>query len=416
MTQEFSNGRFFTSKDMPKQDPNPFCVNLPFQLRIYDNSNLQVGMHCSRHWYYSVIRGLRQGAPAGMAVPGAIGRPDLIFGSLIHDGADIFNKALAKGIDAEDATALALGYVLEASWPEGQEHDVFGGRYVEVWQCQDRTKTNTKKGIQRCKWSKAEHLMHEIWPTAEKRCECGQEVDYRIAYHCDEKYKNRRTLARAMVALCDHLTAAPARPIILEDGRVGSELRWFQPLDLNSPDNVPYMMTGSFDGVQHDGIATSLREYKTTRRTPDEKYFQGLVGSPQVSTYTWAATRQFGRVRIHLIVIQLGVGFAEVFTKPVWLGPAALAEWQTEVEHYVAEYELRARLAAAHEAEGRDPSLAYPRRISACASLPGAPTTPCPFRDVCHSAPGDREGFLATAFHVEPWSGLGSKGVGEEDA
>lgn len=407
----------FTSRDLPQLDPNPRCEALPYQLRIWDNSNLQTAMHCPRHYWLGVVRGLRQGAPAGMAVPGAIGRPDLIFGSLIHDGADIFNKALAKGIDAEDATALALGYVLDASWPADQEHDVFGGTYHDVFQCTDRTKTNTRKGIVRCAWSKAEHLIQSSgpdWRVDGKQCECGRPCDVRRAYVCDEKYKNRRTLARAMVALCDHLTAAPARPIILEDGRVGSELRWFQPLDLNSPDNAPYMMTGSFDGVQHDGVATSLREYKTTRRQPDEKYFQGLVGSPQVSTYTWAATRQFGHVRIHLIVIQLGVGFAEVFTKPVWLGPAALAEWQTEVEHYVAEYELRARLAAAHEREGRDPALAYPRRISACASLPGAPTTPCPFRDVCHSAPGDREGFLATAFHVEPWSGLGSKGVGED--
>jgi hypothetical protein len=403
----------FTSRDIPPMDPNPRCDTLPFQLHIWDNSNFQIAQHCPRHYWYSVVRGLRQGPPAGMSVPGAVGRPDLIFGSLIHDGADVYNKALAQGIEVEDATALALGYVLRESWPEGQERDVFGGQYVWVYQCQDRTKTNTRKGIVRCGHSKAEHL-HPCGGETMDCPGCGGPVDQRIAYVCNEKYKNRRNLARAMVALCDHLTAAPGRPVVLEDGRVGSEVRWFQPLSIRSPNGTPYIMTGSFDGIQSDGIRTSLREYKTTKRQPDAKYFEGLEGSPQVSTYTWAATREFGRIQVHLIVIHMGVNFVEVYQKPVHLGPASLAEWQTELEHYIQEMELRAALAARHEAEGRDPALAYPRRLSACASLPGAPTTPCPFASICRLNPGDREAFLASNYHVEPWSGLGTKGVGEE--
>jgi hypothetical protein len=414
-------GLMFTSRDIPPMEPNPRCETLPFQLRIFDNTNIQIAMHCPRHYWYSVVRGLRQGPPKGMDVPGAVGRPDLIFGSLIHDGADVYNKALAQGLDAEDATALALGYVLRESRPEGQERDVFGGQYVPVWQCTDTTKTVTKKGIIRCPWSKTEHHVGSTpalgfgEETANVQCPaCKRWATPRIAYVCNEKYKNRRNLARAMVALCDHLTAAPGRPVVLQDGRVGSEVRWIQPLSITSPDGTPYVMTGSFDRIQSDGIRTSLGEYKTTKRQPDARYFEGLEGSPQVSTYTWAATREYGRIQVHLIVVQLGVGFCEVFTKPVHLGPASLAEWQTELEHYIQEMEIRARLAARHEAEGRDPALAYPRRLSACASLPGAPTTPCPFAGICGLNPGDREAFLANNFHVEPWSGLGTKGVGEE--
>jgi hypothetical protein len=417
-----SDAGMFTSASIPPMDPNPRCETLPFQLRIWDNSNAQTAMHCPRHYWYSVVRGLRQGPPKGMDVPGAVGRPDLIFGSLIHDGADVYNKALAQGLDAEDATALALGYVLRESWPEGQVADVFGGRYIEVWQCADRTKTNRRKGIERCKWSYAEHHVgstpdlnfDEV--SADAICPaCKGTSSTRIAYVCNEKYKNRRNLARAMVALCDHLTAAPGRPVVLHDGRVGSEVRWIQPLSITSPDGTPYVMTGSFDRIQNDGIRTSLGEYKTTKRQPDARYFEGLEGSPQVSTYTWAANewnRGYGRIQVHLIVVHLGVNFCEVYQKPVHLGPASLAEWQTELEHYIQEMEIRARLAARHEAEGRDPALAYPRRLSACASLPGAPTTPCPFAGICRLDPGDREAFLANNFHVEPWSGLSLKGVG----
>lgn len=404
----------FTSRDMELLDPSPWSRALPMQPRFFDNSNLQTFMHCPRHFFLSAIRGLRPGAP-GPAVPGAEpgGSVHLIFGSLIHEGADLFAKATAAGMSAADATAAALGHVLAASWPEGQERDVFGGWYGPVYQCDDRTKTNTRKGIVRCAHSKAEHL------GAPTECPgCGGPVASRTAYLCTEKIKNRRTLARAIVALCDHLAASSSKPATLADGRVGAEVRWFQPLPLQSPDGGPYVMTGSFDRIDTDGITRCRREFKTTQREPNDKYFAGLSGSPQGFTYAWASHREEGGLGATILftAIHLGVGFAEVYTKPVYYAREQLAEWQGDLEHYIQEAEIRARLAVAHEREGRDPALAYPRRFSACASLPGAPTTPCPFAAYCVMAPGDREAFLASNFHVETWNPLGTKGLAGEVA
>ena len=75
------------------------------------------------------------------------------------------------------------------------------------------------------------------------------------------------------------------------------------------------------------------------------------------------------------------------------------------------EAEVRARLAYEAEAAGDDPMSAYPRRLSACNSLPGAPTTPCPFRDFCRLDPADRPSFIAANFHEDRWSPIQVKGA-----
>ena len=406
----FANGQFFTTKDMVKSDPNPFCETLPFQLLYFDNTAWQQAQHCWRHFWYGTLRGLRRNPG-----PDGVAPIDLTFGSLIHDGADVYTKACAAGADPELATQFALAHVLDASWPAGQEKDVFGGYYALVFKCSDTTRTVTKKGIVRCPWSFKEHLVpRDTHPAGLDFCPgCNRPVEQRPAYLCTERTKNRHTAARTIVALCDAFTAGSIRPRILQDGRIGSEYRWFQPLALPSPDGVPYHMTGSFDGVaEAPGIPTLIPELKTTRRDPNAAFFSGLEMSPQVHTYDWAGAREFGpATRVMLYAIHIGVGFTEIYQKPVYFSPGSRKEWEGELEHYIQEAEIRAKLAAQIEADGADPATAYPRRLSACASLPGAPTTPCPFRDFCRLDPSDREDFLASNFHVDRWSPLGVKGV-----
>ena len=396
--------------------PNPFSAALPWQLRIWDNTAWQQYVHCPRHFYNSTIRGLRRNpGPEGLSPI------DLTFGSLIHDGADVYTKAVAVGVEAEEATTLALSHVLESAWVAGSPTDVFGGFYGDVWQCSDRTRTVTKKGIVRCPWSYKEHLADgsEVDDCGQPICpHCRRPASLRLTYLCTEKTKNLRTLARSIVRLCDHLTAGSVRPRVLADGRVGSEYRWFRELSIPSPDGSPYLMTGSFDGVASaPGVATLGPEYKTTRRNPDEAYFASLTMSPQVYTYGWALEGEFGKgSRVMLYVIHVNPQFSEIFQKPVYMSPAALAEWQGELEHYVQEAELRARLAEQLDARGADPATAYPRRLTACNGLPGAPTTPCPFRDFCRLDPTDRERFVADNFHEDRWNPIQVKGAGAPTA
>ena len=172
-------------------------------------------------------------------------------------------------------------------------------------------------------------------------------------------------------------------------------------------------MTGSFDGVASaPGVHTFGSEYKTTQREPNESFWSGLTMSPQVYTYSWALDGEFGRgALVMLYAIYIGAGFTEILQKIVYQSPDSLAEWQTELEQYIQEAEVRAWLAYEAEAAGGDPMSAYPRRLSSCNSLPGAPTTPCPFRDFCRLPPSDRQAFIAANFHEDRFNPIGTKGA-----
>ena len=395
---DFQNGKFFTSADLVKLDPDPMCASLPFQPRIINNTWLQLQMHCWRHWYYVGLRGLKTAETSA----------HLTFGTLLHQGADIWTKGTALGLEPPDALDAALEHVLVESWPMGDEKDVFGGQYVEVYQCSDRTKTVTKKGIKRCEFSYREHLWHN-----DDNCQgCGREIERRTAYHCPEKVKNRRSLIRAVVTLCDHLAGANIRAMRLEDGRIGSELRWFRELPLASPDGTPYLMTGSYDGAALEGqLALPIGpEYKTTQREPNDAYFASMCASPQCLTYSWSGVQDFGKqFRVLYIVLYLTGGSCEIVTKRVYLAPDQLQEWEDDMLSYIREGEIRAGLAADLEGRGLDPIAAYPRRLSACHSLPGATSTPCEFLRVCTQPRCDREGSLDNNFKVEHYNPLGTR-------
>ena len=107
---DFANGRFFTSADLVKLDPDPMCQTLPFQPRFFNNTWLQTLQHCPRHFWYTAIRGLK----AGPSV-------HLTFGSLLHGAADIWVKGTALGLEPPDAMDAALEYVLRESWPKDAE-------------------------------------------------------------------------------------------------------------------------------------------------------------------------------------------------------------------------------------------------------------------------------------------------------
>ena len=378
--------------------PNPFSTALPLQLWAWDNTALQTLIHCPRHYLYSVVRGLR----------GSGGSVHLTFGTIVHDCADLFVKARASGISDDDALDAAVDHALRASWPEDSAQDAFGGAYSTVYQCRDRTRTVTKKGIQRCPQSFREHIGEGPCPA------CGGPVDQRIAYLTTEKVKNRRTLLRTVVELCDALARSNIRTMVLPDGRIGSELRWFRELPIPGPDGRNYVMTGSFDGVAQAGEAGGvvIPEYKTSGREPDDKFWLSYEMSPQVHTYAWAGVEEFGpSTQVMVFAAHVGPGHTEIWPKRVYISADRLAEWQEDLIGVIQEGELRARLAQQLEGEGRDPSAAYPRRLSACASLPGASTTPCPFRSYCKLDRADREDFIAANFEVAHWSPLGTKGA-----
>ena len=400
-----------------EMSPNPYCEAEPYQLRIWDQTALAGLMHCPRYHYLAQIRGLRAGGDTESV--------DLKFGSFIHEAADVYAKARGAGADCELATEFAVEHALSATWPE--DGQPWGGSYRTVWQCPDRTRakkaTKSAPAEKRCTWSKAEHLVSVVpgleqvdgVPGTLRECpECGKGARSRVAYIPTDKYKNRHTLLRSVVAMCDALSNSNIRPKVLADGRIGSEVRWLRELKVQSPDGTPYIMTGSFDGIEQLGEdETILKEIKTTKREPNQSFFTGLTTGVQVYTYSWAADCEFpeDHPEVWFLVVQIGTNFTEIIFKPAHFTKAQYAEWENEIGFWVSFAEDLAHAAKELEDRGQNPQAAFPRNLTACSSMPGASTTPCPFRDFCRLDPRNREGFLRTNFKVERWNPLGTKGT-----
>ena len=386
-------------------ETNPYCETEPYQLRVWDQTALAGFMHCPRYYWLAQVQGWR---PNG-------NRVDLDWGGWIHEGADVYIKALMAGASPESATELALGHVLSGTETDGGK-DCFGGFYAPVWQCTDRTRTVSKKGIKRCPWSYKEHLADgsEADDYGNPMCpKCHRPAILRTAYICEEKVKNRRTLARSLVALCDAFAKSSLKPKRLSDGRIGSEIRWFRELSVQSPDGMPYLMTGSFDQVAEEAGRTVIPELKTTRKDPNEGYYAQHSTGVQVHTYAWAADAQFPgeSPKMLLAVIHVTATNTEIYFRTIRISPGSLAEWERDIGFWISFSEDLARNARLREEQGLDPAEAFPRRLTACNGMPSAPTTPCPLRDICRLDPSDRELFLAGNFHKDPWSPIGVKGA-----
>jgi len=351
---------------------NPFLETLPTQRRVWSASSIATAMACWRKYLLATVYGYESAGARSV---------DLDFGSFIHAGSDVYLKACASGADAETATELAYEHVLAAS--QG-----WGGEYRNVWRCDGKVKGDKGRAV-KCPSAKQ-------WNDGDGECRyCGQTVPVQVVYFPDDPIKNRRTLLRSLVAYCDALTASHIRPIVLPDGRIGSELAFAHALALNSPDGTPYIITGSLDQVAVRGDSELIvPEIKTTRKTPGAAYYSQFEPGVQLYLYTAVSRKEFAprRPKIVKLVVQVGVGFAEIHFHDMRIPDSVLREFEREVIALIEEGEQRAR-AFADLGEA-----AYPRRITSCHSTPGAPGTPCQFRDICRLAPEDRDAFLKTNY------------------
>ena len=368
-----------------------FLQTLPTQLRLWSPTALASYMACPRRYFYHYVE---KWSPGEDGVEKSV---DLAFGDFVHQAHDVFMKALASGSSTEEATELAVEHTLQVSWPEGEEP--WGGSYLQVWRCEGKVKGAKSRPV-KCPNSKQWNTFPEAWDfdTAGHLCpHCHEQLTSATVYFPHDKTKNRHTLVRSVIALCDALTQSMMRPVVLPDGRIGSELEFARELPLLSPDGTPYFMVGSFDGLAAvgDGEEWALPELKTTRKDPNEAYFRQFQPGAQLYTYSWAAYLDYPnkRPKVHIVVIQVGVGFTHVHVRPMRVPPEVLGEWETEMVSWVIRAERDAQLYKLN-----DPG-AYPRNPTACHGLPGAPTTPCPFLGICQLAASDREPFLKSNFH-----------------
>ncbi len=385
-------------------EPNPFCATLPWQLQYWDGTALAGYEKCPRFHYYQVHKGWR----------GLERSVHLDFGQLVHGGADVFNHALiANGGDTEEATIDAVGWTLAAAWPPGQEHP-WGGRYMHVWTCNKGSVPNPKgKGPKvRCpeakgKWIVMNHGVPHQCPT------CGGPVTDTTAFYPEHPAKNHRTLIRTVIAYCDFIAKSGMRPHVLPDGRVGSEFRFIRELPgAPSPDGTPYYIAGTGDSLMDLGEdELVLPDIKTTTMVPNAAYFGSFDPGIQFITYEWNGSGDFPgqHPKPKIICLHVQPNNTDVYLYPISHTAAQLLEHEKDMRYWIGRAEEDAREAQRLEEAGQDPAEAYRRNVTACNSCPGAPRTPCNFRDICRMPASERPAFLEGNFHEEPWNPIALK-------
>lgn len=343
--------------------PNPFTATLPTQLRAWDSTSMRTYMECAQKYLRTIVQGWRR--PGGIHVE---------WGRVFGASQEVFDKAIARGFDKEEALDLAFQFALEAT-----------GEYVPDM--------SVKKHADDCDF----HLDQYPW-----ECSCGERSQWRPWPNVDSK-KNRYTLLRALVWYCDEqrLAEGDVRPYVFPDGRPAVELTFQIPLPLETPDGEPYLLTGHYDGLATTGGEEVFpRERKTTKNTLGPYYFDHYSPDIQIDNYDLAFNimyPQFPGNAVMLEATQTGATFARFQRQFIHNTEAKRDEHLDMVLEWIRRAEHDADLYANPETRHR----AYPMNKAACHNAGG-----CPFADICNKDPSVRERFLRANFVQQYWNPL----------
>lgn len=243
------------------------------------------------------------------------------------------------------------------------------------------------------------------------------------------RYKNRESLIRTIVSYFDHYANDQAKVFILKDGGPATELSFRFELDWGPAQRdcpvcggsgfssqgigygdvcgecggqkkeapTPYLLCGHLDKVVDFGGNLFVMDYKTTKSTLSDYYFNQFEPNNQMTLYTLAS-------RIVLEAPVKGVivdGIQMLLTPPynaferrfTYRTPDQLDEWLYDLEYWL-------NLAESFAEAGY-----WPMNDLACDKYGG-----CDFREVCSKSPQARPGYLRKSFvqlpEEERWNPL----------
>ena len=254
---------------------------------------------------------------------------DLTFGIFMHSGRERYYHARAEGKLHEEALDFALGYVLEASWD---------------------SKTNRP-------WA-------------------------------GDQYKNRYTLARALVAYCDKWQDDALVTVIKSDKKPAVEESFRFPLGFSTegPEGEEYWLCGHLDRLVEFSDRLWISDLKTTRHTIDSYYFAQFTPSNQFSIYVLAGNIVLGRKVAGLIVdaVQVSVTMEPRF------GRALIERTEAQLNEFVQGLQVLLK-----QAEQYARANFWPQNEASCFR--------CDYRSICSRAPSVREQWLKADFEKSHW-------------
>ncbi len=227
------------------------------------------------------------------------------------------------------------------------------------------------------------------------------------------KYKNRRTLVRAVVDYLDHYKDDPAKVYIKKDGEPAVELSFSFELEwgpkaseVHYSNNIreenqlrghsqPYLLCGHLDRVVEFTGNLFVMDHKTTTSTVSPHYFEQWSPSNQMTLYT-IASQIILESPIKGVIIdatQLMVDSSRFVRGFTYRTPDQISEWMLDLHSWLS------------RAEEYAVANYWPQNDTACDKFGG-----CRFREVCSKSPQVREAFLKSDFdkltEEERWNPL----------
>lgn len=225
------------------------------------------------------------------------------------------------------------------------------------------------------------------------------------------EYKSKENLVRLVIWYLDHYKNDKAATYIREDGKPAVELSFRFELDwgpeivknnitasmitertqgiFNTKINQPYLLCGHLDKVVNFNGDLYFMDYKTTKTTPGDYFFDQFTPNNQMSLYVFGASVilqspiQGGIIN----AIQCSIDYSYMKEHPpfqrglVYRTKEQVEEWLADLKDWLA------------KAEGYALANYWPMNDTACDKFGG-----CRFRQICSKSPQVRERFLESNF------------------
>lgn len=278
----------------------------------------------------------------------------LIFGGIYAKALEDYYKAIAEGVDREQAIRDVVHMALVETW-EYPDCETCEGKGMESWGepfdqttaavCPDCGGTGNGPGGQ--PWQSDHHL------------------------------KTRGNLVRSIIWYFEQFKDDPCSTVMLSDGTPAVEHSFKLPVD----DGI--VLCGHLDRLVTYADALYVQDQKTTGTTISSRFFESFKPDTQMSLYTFAGKSIFN-LPVKGVMIdgaQIAVGFTRFERGFTFRADDELNEWYDNSMYHIE--------AARHAAVENH----FPMNPSSCGNYGG-----CEFRNICSKSPSVRQQFLKGSF------------------
>ena len=350
-----------------------FSATVPGLQVIWDSSSLSLLKECPRKYYYTMACGFNTRHV----------NIHLRFGTLFHSALEHYDHLRADGKTHRAALLSTARMALmesgerEPDWPPCQMCEHTG------WHIPDTplTKTFTAK----CRMCDTETVFKGG-------------VSHKFVPWTEDPHKNRITLVRSVIWYLDQYKNDTAETYILENGKPAVELSFKIDTGITAPDGSNYAISGHIDKIVRTEHATHIRDYKTTKSTITDRFFQFFSPDNQMSIYIMAGKTAFtdkvqGAIIDGAQIMQDATRFVR---GTVSRTPAQIEEWWRDIQIYLAQNETYVA------------NSYWPQNDKSCDKYGG-----CPYLSVCSKDPAVRGAYLKEDFVKRIWDPSVSRGVSD---